>query len=181
MADTIDTLYSSITAAIQAQFPELVTVEFDCEDRKGLRLPACLLEITEMENAPDDDNGTGQLPMECRFTAEIILGFKTPKVKREIRKLAAAMAVWLRMRRWPGVPCNAARVIGAYTDEFRPELDQFEVWRVEWSQVVHMGAEDDGDGQAATDVRASWSPRIGAAHEAEYKPILEAVTSGGAE
>lgn len=168
---TVDTLHQSITDAIKAQFPALATVEFYREDRKGLTVPACLLNLTEMENAPDEDPGTGQLAMDCRFEAEIILNFRTPSVKLVVRQMAAAMAAWLRLRHWPGVIGGPAHVIGCYKDDFQAELDQYEVWRVEWHQVVHIGPLEADDGVIPQQLLGSWVPDIGLGHESKYVPI----------
>lgn len=147
------TLHQAIVADIQAQFPQLVTVEFYREDRKELPKPACLLELTEMEALEDEDPGTEQLAVMAKFEAELVISFREQSAKRSIRLLAAALSAWLRKRRWndpdnPGkkLPTGAVQVIGAYPDDFRTmggqregELPQFEVWRVEWQQIVHLG------------------------------------------
>jgi hypothetical protein len=129
-----------------------------------------------MENAPDEDPGTGQLAMDCRFEAEIILGFRTPEVKLAARKLAAAMAVWLKWRHWPDIIGGGAEIIGCYPDQFNPKLDQYEVWRVEWHQIVHLGENELADigGVIPTTVLGSWQPDIGTGHEGDYVPIEEA-------
>ena len=146
-------LHDAIVADIKAQFPQLVTVEFYREDRKELPKPACLLELTELEALPDDDPGTEQLAVMAKFEAELVIGFRTPKAKQSIRLLAAALAAWLRKRRWtnysgttPKLPTGPADVIGAYQDDFSvmghqrdQALEQFEIWRVEWQQIVHLG------------------------------------------
>lgn len=146
-------LHDAIVADIKAAFPNLVTVEFYREDRKVLPKPACLLELSELEAIPDDDPGTEQLAVMAKFEAELVIGFRTPEAKRSIRLLAASLAAWLRMRRWtnysgttPKLPTGEAQVIGAYQDDFSmigrdsdKGLEQYEVWRVEWQQRIHLG------------------------------------------
>lgn len=147
------TLHEAIVADIKAQFPQLVTVEFYREDRKDLPKPACLLELSELEALEDEDPGTEQLAVLAKFEAELIIGFRTPQAKQSIRLLAAALAAWLRKRRWtnysgttPKLPTGPCQVIGAYQDDFNiigrshdNGLEQFEVWRVEWQQIIHLG------------------------------------------
>jgi hypothetical protein len=172
---TLEQVHQVITDAIKAQFPGLTTVEFYREERAGVTTPACLLDLTEMDNVAEDDPGTGQLALDCRFEAEIILGFRTPNVKMEARRLAAAMAVWLRWRRWPGVDGGPVEVIGCYPDNFKPELDQYEVWRVEWHQVIFLGVNEwDGAGIAPTTVLGSWQPAIGPGNADKYVAVAEA-------
>lgn len=149
---SLDVLHDAIVADIKAQFPGLATVEFYREDRKNLPKPACLLSLTEFEASPDDDPGTEQLAVMANFELELVIGFNNLKAKQSIRKLAASVSAWLHNRRWnmpgyvgpeggPGskLPTGPCMVGGAYPDDFQPELDQFEVWRVEWQQIVHLG------------------------------------------
>ena len=169
----MDALHAAIVADIQAQFTDIATVEFyRTEERKGLPLPAILLDLTELENQPDIDPGTEQLAVTARFEAEIILGFRTANVQQAVRKLAGAFAAWLRKRHWTGVRTGPAEVIGCYRDDFDPELDQYVVWRVEWTQVLHLGDTVwTNDGTIPTQVLFSWVPEIGTPHEQDYVPM----------
>lgn len=169
----LDALHDAIEAAIRTQFPDLQTVEFyRTDERKDLTLPAVLLDLCEFEGEPDMDPGTEQLAVSARFEAEIIFGYRTPNVKREIRKFSAAFAAWLRLRRWPGISTDAAQVVGCYPDNFDPELDNYEVWRVEWSQVLYLGNNTwTNDGTIPTQVLVGYSPKIGAGNETEYTQI----------
>lgn len=154
-------LHAAIVADIKSAFPALETVEFYREDRKTMPKPACLLNISELEPLEDEDPGTEQLAVLAHFEAELVIGFRTPEAKQSICLLAAAFAAWLRKRRWtnykgntPKLPTGAAMVSGAYQDDFKiagrdseKGLEQYEVWRVEWLQVIHLGRgvwNDDG-------------------------------------
>lgn len=166
-------LHEAIVADIKAQFPGFATVEFYRDDRKDIPLPACILDLTEFETADDDrDPQTGQLAVDARFEAELIMGFRTPDVKLELRILAGAFAAWLRLRRWTGQPTGAAQVIGCYRDEFNPKLDQYEVWRAEWNQVLHLGDTVwTNEGVVPTQILGSWLPDIGSANTDDYRDI----------
>jgi hypothetical protein len=138
---TLDAVHTGIVEAIRAQFPDLTTVEAYRLDRTSLPLPACLIEMTEMEATDGIDPGTEQLAVTARFEARLVLGFRqgaNKNAKLEIRKLAAAVAAFARLQRW-GCPIGAADVIGAYPDDFDPELEQYECWRVEWTNRIHLG------------------------------------------
>lgn len=182
---TLADFHTAVVSDIHAAFPGLATVQFyrEEDDRKPLAaadLPACLLQVTEFETVPEEDGGTGQLTVQMRCDARLVLSFKTPAAKLEIRTLAANFAAWLRKRRFVD-PNNAARklptgpaeVIGGYTDDFSPELDQFEVWRVEWMQTADLGATvwTPGDAQPQT-VLASFSPAVGAPNVGAYQVIF---------
>lgn len=134
----LDDVHQAILDKIAEQFPDLVTVADYWDDRKRLPVPACLVELTDMEGAPEDDPGTEQLAVLSRWEARIIIGFRTSSAKREIRKLAAALGAFIHQQRW-GQPIGPAEVTAITPDEFSPELDQYEVWRVEWQQVLNLG------------------------------------------
>lgn len=179
-------LHQAIVADIKAKFPGLVTVEFYREDREKLPMPACLLELTELDAIPEDDPGTEQLAVMAKFEAELVIGFRTPEAKLSIRELAGALAAWLRMRRWTNpadptkkLPTGEAQVIGAYQDDFvvvgraqnRP-LEQFEVWRVEWQQRVHLGNTVWTDeGTTPSEVFVGQAPEVGTGNEEDYTQV----------
>ena len=129
---TVEEIQDAITQKIKTQFPDLQTVEFYRLDRKNLPVPACILELVECEAAPDENPGTAQLAVRARFSAQLTIGFRQPgrkNPKLEIRRLAAAVAAFVHQQRW-GVRIDPAEVIGFWPDDFSPELEQFEVWRV---------------------------------------------------
>lgn len=185
-ADThidLEVLHSAIVADIKAAFPQLVTVEFyqdDPEARKTLPIPACLLTISELEADNEIDPGTEQLAVVATFEAHFIINsIRTPRAALAIRTLAAAFMAWLRKRRWINpadparkLPTGPANVFGGFPDDFTPELDKFEVWRVEWQQVIHLGESVwNDDGITPSEVYFSWSPEIGTGNEQDYEQV----------
>lgn len=136
---TLDEVHDGIVSTLQAQFPD-VHVEAYRLDRSSLPVPAMLVEMTEFEDY-ETDPGTGQLAVMAHFEAQIIISFRQPgkNAKREVRRLAAAVAAFARLQRW-GCKIGPAEVVGAWPDDFDPDLDKFEVWRVEWRQVIHLGS-----------------------------------------
>lgn len=168
----LDALHAAVVGAIKEQFPSVVTVADYREDRQRLPLPAILVELDDIEAAPDEDPGTEQLAARTRWIARIIIGFRTANAEREVRKLAAALGAFIHMQRW-GQPVEAAQVLTISPDTFDPSLDQYVVWAVEWQQVVHLGASVwKPDGELPETVLYSHVPRIGIPYEPEYK-LLE--------
>lgn len=170
---TLDQVHDGILAAIRAQFPALATVEAYLADRTALPVPACLVDMTRFDDVADSDPGTGQLAVMASFKALLVMGTGLPgqNMKLEIRKLAAAFAAFVRLQRW-GCPIGPAKLIGAFPDETVPELDPYDVWRVEWQQLIHLGHTvwtDDGAPPAI--MMGSHSPLIGAAHVDQYRRI----------
>jgi hypothetical protein len=189
----LDVLHAAIVADIKAKFPDLKTVEFyrgegnDHDDRKTLPVPACLLNLSELEASEEDDPGTEQLAVIAHFEAELIIRFTTPNAKRSVRKLAAAFAAWLNKRRWdnpagttPKLPTGPVMVVGAYQDDFsslmqgqrEKPLDQYEIWKVEWRQKVHLGESVWNDeGTTPTTVYLGITPDIGLENIDKYTQI----------
>lgn len=167
-------LHDAIEAQIAAAFPSFQTVEFyrDDEDEKILT-PACLLEMTEAEPAPDEDAGTGQWPAHLRFEARILMSARSANAKREIRKAATALATWLNLRRFQGMPTDECKVIACERDDFTPRRDNFECWRVEWVQLAFLGESAwNNDGAIPSEVYLGIAPDIGLAHRDDYMRIL---------
>jgi hypothetical protein len=190
----LDTLHAAIVADIQAKFPDLKTVEFyrgegnDHDDRKTLPVPACLLNLSELEADNENDPGTEQLAVIAHFEAELIIRFTTANAKRSIRKLAAAFAAWLHNRRWTNpdntakkLPTGECMVVGAYQDDFSSlmpgqrdkPLDQFEIWKVEWRQRVNLGESVWKDeGETPTTVYLGITPDIGLENIDKYVQVF---------
>lgn len=184
-------LHDAIVADIQAQFPDYELVEFyrgqATEDRKSLPKPACLLDLIEFENTQDADPETSQIAMIASFEAELVIGFKEAKAKLAIRQRAAAMAAFLHKRRWNNpdiegkkLPTGPVIVTGCYLDDFKgltptqknTPLDQFEIWRIEWQQIIHLGTSVWKEDGATPDKPVySWSPDIGIGNEDAYQDL----------
>lgn len=163
-------LYDAIVGSIALQFPGIRTVRDHVSTRDKITTPAVLVDMVEME-AGDSDPGTEQIALDATFEARIIIGFRTEKAKREIRKLAAALSSHIHMQRW-GQPCGAAQVIVAEPDAFDPDLDRYEVYRIEWRQPILIGTNVwINDGQIPTTVLGSFDPDIGADHKDDYVVI----------
>jgi hypothetical protein len=176
-------LHDIIVATLRAQFPAMKAVEFYREGQDGrepLRaedLPACILDLTELEEDPEEEPGTGQLAARFRFEADLVLPFRALRSKLAIRLQAASFASYLRKQsRWPGIN-QAGRIeaINAYRSDFQPELDQYEVWRVEWRQLLHIGtdvwADLPGSPGTPSTVFLGEFPEIGPGNEPNYDQV----------
>jgi len=171
---TLDGVHAAIMDAIRDQFRAFNLVEAYLSDRRPPVVPACLIELVDFETTADAmDPGTEQLAVTARFAARLLISFReVPNSRMEIRKLAAAFCAWLRLRRF-GQPIGPAQVLGAYPDDFEQELDQYECWRVEWTNVLHLGNTIWTDDGIMLEPVYSWAPDIGIGHEDDYKPLDE--------
>ena len=168
----LDDLFAAIETRIAAAMPEFALVAAYPADRRNLPLPACVIELVELEAV--DNPGTEQLAVSAHFQARVVLGFREQDAKRRVAKAAATLGHFVQGQRW-GLPVEPATIEMIMPDEFEPERDQFEVWAVEWHQTVHIGASIwEDDGTPPTTVLASWAPEVGPAHEGEYRDIGEA-------
>lgn len=173
-------LHAAIVSVSATAFPG-VHFEFYREDRANLPLgdgqgenppkAYVLLELSEMD-AGENDPGTEQQAMRAKFEAEVVLKALQPDAKVKVRALAGAFAAFLRkqLRFNPAdVLQGQAMVVGCYKDDFSPELDNYEVWRVEWVQEVWLG---EGvwrnDGTRPTQVLFSYVPIISTPYEPDY-------------
>lgn len=177
-------LHQAIVAVSAAAFPG-VHFEFYREDRVNLPLGTglegqpprayALLELTELDPG-DMDPGTEQQAMVARFQANFVVrGIRTDS-KVAVRALAGSYAAFLRKQsrfQPDDVLQGAARVLGCFKDDFEPELDQFEVWRVDWTQEVWLGVgtpwlPDPTITPATLQVFVGFEPLVGPAYKDEY-------------
>lgn len=177
-------LHDAIVTVSAAAFPG-VHFEFYREDRTSLPFgngeagqdpkAYCLLELSEMD-ASDMDPGTEQQGMLARFEANFVIKSLQDDAKVLVRALAGSFAAFLRKqsRFQPAdVLQGPVRVVGCYKDDFNPELDQFEVWRVDWTQEIWLGEGTvwKSSGTIPTQVLFSYVPIIGIPYETEYRDI----------
>ena len=157
-----------IVAELGVQFSTFMTVAAEDESRTKLEVPAIIVQLSELEPDPDGDPLTGQFPCLVHVEARIILGYRTPKVRREVIKAAGALATFVHNNRL-GIGWGAATVLAVEPDEFAPQADQFDIWRVEWVHRADIGESYFVDtGVTPTQILTSWSPDIGIGHEADY-------------
>ena len=170
MTDTIDldVALDTVVSQLAVQFPTIKTVAAEDEGRKELPVPALIVQFSEIEPDPDADPHTGQFPCRLRVEARIVLGHRTPRVRREVIKAAGAIASFVHSNRL-GVKWGAAVVIAVEPDEFAPLAETFDIWRVEWAHTLNLGESYFvDDGVTPTIVLTSWSPEIGIPNEGAY-------------
>lgn len=164
LGDALET----IVETLKGEFGTFKTVAAEDENRKKLSVPAIIVQLSELEPDPDKDAHTGQFPCIVRVEARIVMGHRTPKVRREVIKAAGAVAAFVHNSRL-GVAWGAAKVLAVEPDEFAPQADQFDIWRVEWAHSADIGTSYFiDDGVTPTELLTSWAPEIGPEHEGDY-------------
>lgn len=174
-------LHDTIEHKLKAQFPQFKIVEFyrEEEERRAPKkefLPALLLDLPEFELDLENDAGSEQLPLIARFEARLIDTFDQDKAKLKIRTLATQLAYYMfknkRFHALNNVAVGPVSVDAVTQDDFFPELDRFEVWRVDFSMQILIGDNIwKQTGEVPTPVY-SHSPNIGFGHENDYKEIV---------
>lgn len=190
MADAIEginiaDLHNNIVKNLAEQFKDdFKLIEFyrSENERKPLiknELPALLLELPDFDLDLENDAGTEQLPLIARFEARIVADAMEKEqenpnfVKVKVRGLATKLAQYLfKHKRFHKLKTGALTLSGITEDAFYPDLDRYEVWRVDFEIPVHVGESiwsSDGNTPVAL---YSWSPEIGNAHSSAYQEIL---------
>jgi len=189
MADSIDmtAFHDAIVHAFKEKYPDF-HVQFyrgsERGEREKIPVPCMLLDCEEFEVTAEEDTGTGQIPTTWHFEAVIIIKeLDVPRARFTIRAIAASVAAWLKLKRWP-IPndpdgkcfrTGAARVQGAYRDNFYQEFDQYAAWRVEWTQEINLGDNVwlEPGGLIPSHIWLGQAPDIGPGHEADYVELTK--------
>ncbi|QZP22844.1 hypothetical protein [Pseudomonas sp. DR208] len=138
---SLNRLYEAIEQHLQEHLPGIQGVSFwpDLSAETSIPTPVVLLEIAEMEPAPEI--GTGETALTCKFEARIIVDSISADPQRQAVQLASQLAVLLRAQSW-GLEVDCAEFVRSTQDWTKPELDGYFVWLVEWDQTVYLGAEE---------------------------------------
>lgn len=185
MADAIegvdlDQLHTEILQKLRVQFPTFKLIEFyrDEEERRapGIQeLPALFLDLTGFDIEDDTDKGTGQLALLARFEARVIDSFSQKKAKINVRKLATGLAYYIfKNKFFTGIKnkgVGASIVDAIVEDAFFPELDRFEVWRVDFTTSIVIGDNIWADEGVTPTLVYNVSPDIGLGHEDKYQEV----------
>lgn len=165
---SLDLLYGVIEARIRDAIPGLAFVGTMPDMLAQVDLPAVVLELTELE--PGRDPGTGEVGVEARFEARIIVGSEQEQCQQQAAFAAAQLVVLLRMQTW-GLEVEQAEFIRAAQDWTRPELESYAVWVVEWTQGIYLGEEEwPWLNQPPGSLMWGFSPNTGPGSEGSYQP-----------
>jgi len=170
MADQIDlgAALDMIVQRIGDEFATFKTVVAEDESRTKLEVPAIVVQLSEIEPDPEGDAHTGQLPCLVRFEARVIMGHRTPQVRREVVKAAGSIAAYIHNDRM-GSKWGGATIIAVEPDEFAPQADKFDIWRIEWVHRADIGPSYFvDDGATPTIILSSWEPETGLPYEGSY-------------
>ena len=141
----LQALHKAIENGIRTAMPEFHAVYSDYRRFSNVEsLPICLIEFSQVERAQDP--GTSQTHVNCRFEARIVASqIDIPAGRLLARELALKLCNVIDRNIWEnrnkGILFSG--LVGAFPDGFDPDLDNHEVWRVEWEQGVIIGEPQD--------------------------------------
>lgn len=133
-------LHEAMGVTLSAQLPRIKHIEAYPNDARSMSLPALFFALIGLRDAPDP--GDGRQVVEGRFQACLLVDGARERASLQAAILASELARLLRGQYWGLEFVEEPTAIQAQADGALPELDQFAVWTVEWSQRVHLGDEE---------------------------------------
>ncbi|WP_143689634.1 hypothetical protein [Wolbachia endosymbiont of Nilaparvata lugens] len=130
-------LHQAICTKLKEEISAIQACEIYPSIRKELLAPAVFVELASLE--PGKDAGTEELALKARFEARIVIDSTIENAPIIVRTLAAEIAKVVNKNTWKVKNVSPGEFISAEIDGFRPELDAYLVWLVEWSHQLHLG------------------------------------------
>ena len=130
-------LHDKICTTLKKEISAIQTCEVYPAIRKELIAPAVFVELSGFEKGHDP--GTEELALKARFEARIVIDSTIENAAIIVRTLAAEVAKVVNKNTWNIKNVSPGEFISAEIDGFRPELDAYLVWMVDWSHQLHLG------------------------------------------
>ncbi|RQT06949.1 hypothetical protein [Burkholderia contaminans] len=165
MLDNLKQLHDGIEAGLRERLPDLERIHAYPKIGKAIDTPFVAIELSELE--PGHDDGTGRVPLVARMQARVIVDPLVEDADVQVRELSARVLQKVHGATW-GLPVTPGKQVeSAGEDQFRPELDTYLVWLVEWVHEFDLGDayESPTKGRA---VLWGVDPDTGPGHEDRY-------------
>lgn len=132
----LDALHIAVIERLQADLLGVYCAAYPKLSRK-VTVPATLVELDELE---PDDFGSELFDCYARFTAYCVYDPNAANAEREVRNLAALVAVRVSQEADFSIDvAKPAQVLHVGEDSFKPELDGYLVWAVEFQVGITIG------------------------------------------
>ncbi|MCL2345250.1 MAG: hypothetical protein FWC58_05315 [Desulfobulbus sp.] len=171
MLDNLAQLHNAIIAGLRVKLPGAVYIGAYPVIERRITLPSVVVELDEME--PGTDPGTSETALIGRFQARAIVDPNVKQADLQVRELAALIAVAITHETW-GLPIGVAKLTQIGPDGFKPELDGYLVWVVEWTHEFHLGKVEWPWPDEAREILLGMYPETGTGREDQYWPLGEA-------
>ncbi|XCA33349.1 MAG: hypothetical protein ABS808_00455 [Wolbachia endosymbiont of Polyergus mexicanus] len=130
-------LHQKICTTLKEEIPAIQTCEVYPMIRREIIAPAVFVELVSLE--PGKDPGTEELALRARFEARVVVDGTVENSSIVVRSLAAEVARVVSKNTWNVKNIAPGEFLSAEVDNFRPELDAYLVWLVEWTHELHLG------------------------------------------
>lgn len=130
-------LHKAICTKLKEEISAIQTCEIYPAIRKELLAPALFVELVSLESGKDP--GTEELALKARFEARIVIDSTIENAPIIVRTLAAEVAKVVNKNTWNVKNVSPGEFISGGGDDFRPELDAYLVWLIEWVHYLHVG------------------------------------------
>ncbi|WP_230944455.1 hypothetical protein [Burkholderia territorii] len=158
-------LHDGVEAGLRAKLPDLERIHAYPKIGKAIDTPFIAIELSELE--PGHDDGTGRVPLVGRLQARVIVDPIVPGAELLVRELSARVLQAVHGATWD-LPVTPGKQVGsAGVDPFRPDLDTYLVWLVEWEHEFDLGDVFEPPTKGRT-VLWGVDPQTGQGHEDDY-------------
>ncbi|WP_414451506.1 hypothetical protein AB4851_22445 [Burkholderia sp. 22PA0099] len=165
MLDNLKQLHDGIEAGLRERLPGIDRIHAYPKIGKAIETPFVAIELAELE--PGEDDGTGRVPLIARMQARVIVDPLVPDAALQVRELSARVLLAVHGSTWDLAVTPGKQVGSAGEDPFKPELDTYLVWLLEWVHEFDLG---DVYEPPATGRSVLWGvePNTGPAHKGDY-------------
>ncbi|RQM56893.1 MULTISPECIES: hypothetical protein [Burkholderia] len=164
MLENLKALHEAIERDIRVKLPTIKRIEAYPRLGQKIETPLIAIELNEFE--PGHDDGTGDVALIARMQARVVFDPIDDGAELAVREVAARVAMVVHGNTWE-LPITPGKVVQVAEDPFRPQLDTYCVWLVEWTHEFGIGMELDEilDGRSVV-----WGvdPGTGLGNEGQY-------------
>lgn len=167
---TLTAAIDAVVARLRDAMPDVPTVSADPppQTQRAVRVPAVYVQLTELE--PLGNPGDGRVSADARFEALCLVDPNTPRSELACRELAARVILALHAVPRPLPGHGHLRLVRAGDADFRPELEGYRLWQVEFGMELLLGDLEPAP-PAPTEIWLGVAPDVGAPHVADYELI----------
>lgn len=169
MTTLIDIVDATITR-LRSALPDIPNISDDPppQSQRALRVPAIFVEIAEID--PLTNPGDTRILVDARFEVRCVVDPNGPRAHLMVRELASRVVRALLEIRRPIPGHGHIRLVRAGEDAFRPEIDGYLVWVVEFGIEIALGDLEPA-GITPTEIYVGIPPANGPDHRPDYERI----------
>ena len=162
--------HNKVIEWLSTELEWLQSIDYYPEIEKTLTTPCAFFAVTDWDKSENQPmNGQLCVTLNCEILA--VLGMAKDCYQLEVRNAAMAIALKVDQARF-GMPVEPAFFTTATPDAFNPELDEYAVWSIRFSQDIHVGKDEfKPDGLVPTQIKVGVSPDIGAQNQDKYEAL----------